>query len=192
MLRIVFSKKYTLNWEDDLVKELHGHGVNVFRILVGEVLKYDRNILPITSKGKNVEKEFYLFYSLVRRARATFNLSFYVDKKLYEEIYSKEQFSKQNWREELDIKATSDDKFSKKNSGADLAALYNETALQQAKEKMNLIDLEDETIHEEVLDSLGVTTKDSRYAMGKSTPIAVRETVVEVPTVIWNHWTNLK
>ena len=64
--------------------------------------------------------------------------------------------------------------------------MYNETALQQAKEKMNLIDLEDETIHEEVLDSLGVTTEDSRYAMGKSTPTAVRETVVEVPTVIWN------
>ena len=35
------------------------------------------------------------------------------------------------------------------------------------------------------MDSLGVT-KDSRYAMGKSTPTAVREIVVEVPTVIWN------
>ena len=51
---------------------------------------------------------------------------------------------------------------------------------------MNLIDLEDETIHKEVLDSLGVTMKDSRYAMGKSTPITVRETVVGVPTVAWN------
>ena len=46
---------------------------------------------------------------------------------------------------------------------------------------MDLID-----IHEEVLTSLGVTTEDSRYALDESTPTAVRETVVEVPTVIWN------
>merc|ERR1712209_278364 len=70
--------------------------------------------------------------------------------------------------------------------GADLAALCSEAALQQIREKMDLIDLEDETIDAEVLDSLAVTMADFRYAMGKSTPSAIRETVVEVPTVTWD------
>merc|ERR1712025_1146198 len=70
--------------------------------------------------------------------------------------------------------------------GADLAALCSEAALQQIREKMDLIDLEDESIDAEVLDSLAVTMEDFRFAMGKSTPSAIRETVVEVPTVTWN------
>merc|ERR1712156_1281194 len=69
--------------------------------------------------------------------------------------------------------------------GADLAALCSEAALQQIREKMDLIDLEDETIDAEVLDSLAVTMADFRFAMGKSTPSAIRECVVEVPTVTW-------
>merc|ERR1712001_814983 len=69
--------------------------------------------------------------------------------------------------------------------GADLAALCSEAALQQIREKMDLIELEDETIDAEVLDSLAVTMADFRYAMGKSTPSAIRECVVEVPTVTW-------
>merc|ERR1712111_81383 len=70
--------------------------------------------------------------------------------------------------------------------GADLAALCSEAALQQIREKMDLIDLEDESIDAEVLDSLAVTMENFRYAMGKSTPSAIRETVVEVPTVTWD------
>merc|ERR1712013_218635 len=69
--------------------------------------------------------------------------------------------------------------------GADLAALCSEAALQQIREKMDLIDLEDDTIDAEVLDSLAVTMEDFRFAMGKSTPSAIRECVVEVPTVTW-------
>lgn len=41
--------------------------------------------------------------------------------------------------------------------GADLASLCSEAALQQIREKMELIDLEDETIDAEVLDLLAVT-----------------------------------
>ena len=37
-----------MDWVDDLVKELHGQRVEVFRLLVGEVLKFDRSIMPIT------------------------------------------------------------------------------------------------------------------------------------------------
>merc|ERR1719319_1802570 len=50
---------------------------------------------------------------------------------------------------------------------------------------MDLIDLEDDTIDAEVLNSLAVTMENFRYAMGKSTPSALRETVVEVPNVKW-------
>ena len=67
-----------------------------------------------------------------------------------------------------------------------MAALCSEAALQQIREKMDLIDLEEDTIDAEVLDSLAVTMEDFRFAMGKSTPSAIRETVVEVPTVTWN------
>merc|ERR1711881_208055 len=70
--------------------------------------------------------------------------------------------------------------------GADLAALCSEAALQQIREKMDLIDLEDETIDAEVLNSLAVTMENFRFAMGKSTPSALRETVVEVPNTTWD------
>jgi len=70
--------------------------------------------------------------------------------------------------------------------GADLAAVCSEAALQQIREKMDLIDLEDETIDAEVLNSLAVTMENFRFAMGKSTPSAIRETVVETPNVSWD------
>ncbi|KAI9316213.1 transitional endoplasmic reticulum ATPase [Dichotomocladium elegans] len=70
--------------------------------------------------------------------------------------------------------------------GADMASLCSEAAMQQIREKMDLIDLEEETIDAEVLDSLAVTMENFRYALGVSNPSALRETVVEVPTVTWN------
>ncbi|KAK2721092.1 hypothetical protein QYM36_003386 [Artemia franciscana] len=70
--------------------------------------------------------------------------------------------------------------------GADLAALCSEAALQQIREKMDLIDLEEDIIDAEVLDSLAVTMENFRHAIGKSTPSALRETVVKVPNVTWN------
>jgi len=70
--------------------------------------------------------------------------------------------------------------------GADLAALCSEAALQQIRGKMDLIDLEEETIDAEVMDSLAVTNEDFRFALGASNPSALRETVVEVPNVSWN------
>lgn len=38
----------------------------------------------------------------------------------------------------------------------------------------------------QVLNSLAVTMENFRFAMGKSTPSALRETVVEVPNITWN------
>ncbi|KAI8590089.1 P-loop containing nucleoside triphosphate hydrolase protein [Geranomyces variabilis] len=70
--------------------------------------------------------------------------------------------------------------------GADMASLCSEAAMQQIREKMDLIDLEEETIDAEVLDSLAVSMENFRYALGISNPSALRETIVEVPTTTWN------
>ena len=70
--------------------------------------------------------------------------------------------------------------------GSDVAALCSEAAMQQIREKMDLIDLDEDTIDAEVLDSLGVTMENFRFALGTSNPSALRETVVEVPTVTWD------
>jgi len=71
--------------------------------------------------------------------------------------------------------------------GADLAALCTEAALQQIRNKMDLIDLEEsDEIDAEVLASLAVSNEDFQFALGKSNPSALRETTaVEVPTVTW-------
>lgn len=69
--------------------------------------------------------------------------------------------------------------------GADLASLCSEAALQQIREKMDLIDLEEENIDAEVLNSLAVSQENFKFALGQSNPSALRETVVEVPNVSW-------
>ncbi|KAL3677464.1 hypothetical protein R1sor_027412 [Riccia sorocarpa] len=69
--------------------------------------------------------------------------------------------------------------------GADLAALCTESALQCIREKMDVIDLEDETIDAEVLNSMAVTNEHFQTALSISNPSALRETVVEVPNVTW-------
>jgi len=58
--------------------------------------------------------------------------------------------------------------------------------MQQIREKMDLIDLDEDTIDAEVLDSLGVTMDNFRFALGASNPSALRETVVEIPQVSWD------
>merc|ERR1719219_830442 len=50
---------------------------------------------------------------------------------------------------------------------------------------MDLIDLEDDNVDAEILNSLAVNMENFRFAMGKSTPSAIRETVVEVPNITW-------
>lgn len=67
-----------------------------------------------------------------------------------------------------------------------MASLCSEAALQQIREKMDVIDIENDDIDAEVLDSLAVTMENFRYAMGNSNPAALRETVVETPNVTWD------
>ncbi|KAJ6672339.1 AAA-FAMILY ATPASE [Salix viminalis] len=69
--------------------------------------------------------------------------------------------------------------------GSDLAALCTEAALQCIREKMDVIDLEDDTVDAEVLNSMAVTNEHFLTALGTSNPSALRETVVEVPNVSW-------
>ena len=70
--------------------------------------------------------------------------------------------------------------------GADIAALCTEAAMQCIREKMDVIDLDDDEIDAEVLDSMAVTQENFRTALGTSNPSALRETVVEVPNVSWD------
>lgn len=69
--------------------------------------------------------------------------------------------------------------------GADLAALCTEAALQCIREKMDLIDLEEENIDAEILNAMAVSNDHFKTALGISNPSALRETVVEVPNVSW-------
>jgi transitional endoplasmic reticulum ATPase len=70
--------------------------------------------------------------------------------------------------------------------GADLAALCTEAALQCIREKMDIIDIEEDTIDAEILDAMAVTNEHFRFAMGGTNPSSLRETVVEVPDVTWD------
>ncbi|CAF4112841.1 unnamed protein product, partial [Rotaria sordida] len=67
--------------------------------------------------------------------------------------------------------------------GADLASLCSEAALQQIREKMDVIDLEEDTIDAEVLDSLAVTQDNFRFALNNIKPGALRAAFVEKSTV---------
>jgi transitional endoplasmic reticulum ATPase len=69
--------------------------------------------------------------------------------------------------------------------GADIAALCTEAAMQCIREKMDLIDIEEETIDAEILASMAVTQEHFKFALGHANPSSLRETVVEVPNISW-------
>lgn len=70
--------------------------------------------------------------------------------------------------------------------GADMAALCTEAAMQCIREKMDLIDIEEETIDAEVLNAMAVNQEHFKFALGSANPSSLRETVVEVPNITWN------
>jgi len=70
--------------------------------------------------------------------------------------------------------------------GSDLAAVCSEAALQCIREKMDIIDIDDDTIDAEVLDALAVTNDHFKHAQGCTNPSSLRETVVEIPNVTWD------
>merc|ERR1711959_528849 len=70
--------------------------------------------------------------------------------------------------------------------GADLAQLCTEAALSCIREKMDLIDIEEETIDAEILDAMAVNQEHFNQGLGSCNPSSLRETVVEVPNVKWD------
>merc|ERR1711912_136625 len=53
------------------------------------------------------------------------------------------------------------------------------------REKMDVIDLEDDTIDAEVLEMMAVTNDNFATALAQANPSSLRETVVEVPNITW-------
>ncbi len=71
-------------------------------------------------------------------------------------------------------------------TGADLAALCREAAMKALRRYLPEIDLEAEKIPTSVLEKMVVTMKDFMDAYHDITPTAMREVMVEVPTVRWD------
>merc|ERR1712086_1000117 len=70
--------------------------------------------------------------------------------------------------------------------GSDMAALCSEAALQCIREKMDIIDIDDDTIDAEVLDALAVNNDHFKHSMGTTNPSSLRETIVEIPNITWD------
>ncbi|KAJ6232305.1 transitional endoplasmic reticulum atpase [Anaeramoeba flamelloides] len=70
--------------------------------------------------------------------------------------------------------------------GADLASLCVEAAMQCIREKMDLIDLDDDEIDAEILNSMSVTDEHFKFALTQASPSALREMHVQVPKVKWD------
>eukprot|EP01127_Copromyxa_protea_P013432 TRINITY_DN3623_c1_g1_i1.p1 TRINITY_DN3623_c1_g1~~TRINITY_DN3623_c1_g1_i1.p1 ORF type:complete len:803 (-),score=230.32 TRINITY_DN3623_c1_g1_i1:57-2465(-) len=69
--------------------------------------------------------------------------------------------------------------------GADLQGLCTNAAFQCIREKMDLIDIEDEKIDAEVLASMYVSHDHFKQALEHTKPSALAETVIEIPNVSW-------
>ena len=69
--------------------------------------------------------------------------------------------------------------------GSDLASLCSEAALQCIREKMDLFDIEDETIDAEILDKMYVTNENFKFAAEQTNPSSLRQTIIEIPNVCW-------
>jgi transitional endoplasmic reticulum ATPase len=69
--------------------------------------------------------------------------------------------------------------------GADIAALGREAAIEAVRRIMPLINLEEGTIPPDVLDSVRITRDDFVNALKRVQPSAMREVMVQAPTVRW-------
>ncbi len=69
--------------------------------------------------------------------------------------------------------------------GADIESLCKEAAMKALRRYLPQIDLENEEVPTEVLDSIKVTMDDFKESLKEIEPSALREVVVEVPMVSW-------
>ncbi len=70
--------------------------------------------------------------------------------------------------------------------GADLAALCRESAMNALRRILPELDLEEQTIPQEVLEKLFVTNSDFMEALKSISPSALREVFIEVPDIRWD------
>jgi transitional endoplasmic reticulum ATPase len=70
--------------------------------------------------------------------------------------------------------------------GADIAALAREAALEAVRRIMPRINLSEAVIPTEILDALSVELKDFENALKRVQPSAMREVMVEAPTIRWD------
>jgi transitional endoplasmic reticulum ATPase len=70
--------------------------------------------------------------------------------------------------------------------GADLAALVREAALEAVRRIMPRLDLSQDTIPTEILDALSVESHDIENALKRVQPSAMREVMVQAPTIGWD------
>jgi transitional endoplasmic reticulum ATPase len=70
-------------------------------------------------------------------------------------------------------------------TGADVAALCRESAMKALRRYIPEINLEEERIPPQILDSMEVNLNDFTNAYRERTPTAMREVYVEVPTIKW-------
>lgn len=69
--------------------------------------------------------------------------------------------------------------------GADLAALAREAAIESVRRIMPRLDFEQQTVPQDVLDSLRVDRDDFVQALKRVQPSAMREVMVQAPTIGW-------
>jgi len=70
--------------------------------------------------------------------------------------------------------------------GADIAALAREAALEAVRRIMPRLNLGEDVIPNEILDALSVELKDFDNALKRVQPSAMREVMVEAPTITWD------
>jgi len=70
--------------------------------------------------------------------------------------------------------------------GADIAALSREAALEAVRRIMPKLNLGEDVIPNEILDALSVELKDFDNALKRVQPSAMREVMVEAPTITWD------
>ena len=70
--------------------------------------------------------------------------------------------------------------------GADIAALTREAALEAVRRIMPKLNLAEATIPTEILDALSVEDRDFENALKRVQPSAMREVMVEAPTIRWD------
>lgn len=76
--------------------------------------------------------------------------------------------------------------------GADLAALSRESAMNALRRVLPEMDLEEQTIPQEILEKLFVTNNDFMDALKSISPSALREVFIEVPNIHWKDIGGLK